>query len=118
MNKYFFLVSTAVVALFLFGTANAKVLGLKQRMAIIKALKIKGIVGENNKGFLEFRGKKRAAKVVAQENADRRKTYEDIAKKQGVSVEEVGRQRAIQIAAQAVAGVWLQNLDGTWYKKK
>ncbi|MFA6567823.1 MAG: DUF1318 domain-containing protein [Victivallales bacterium] len=89
-----------------------------QRLAIIKGLKIKGIVGENNKGLLEFRtGDKSAAAVVDEENADRSKKYADIAKKTGVSVADVGVQRAAQIAQVEVSGVLIQDAKGVWSRK-
>ena len=90
----------------------------KQRIAIIKGLKLKGIVGENNKGFLEFRGRKTAKNVVKKENNQRRKNYKAIAEKQGVSTEEVGRQRTLQNANNSPAGTWLQKADGSWFKKE
>jgi len=95
---------------------------IKQRMIarlpVIKALKDKGVVGENNKGYLEFVGqKKEQADVVAAENKDRRQVYEAIAKQQSTTVELVGRHRAAQIAEKAQPGEWLQDANGKWYKK-
>ena len=95
---------------------------IKQRMIsrlpLIQALKDKGIVGENNKGFLEFiGGKKEGADVVQAENKDREEVYAAIAKQQGTTVEVVGKHRAIQITKNARAGEWLQDGKGKWYKK-
>ncbi|MGD9281988.1 MAG: DUF1318 domain-containing protein, partial [Desulfobacterales bacterium] len=46
---------------------------MKQRLPVIKELKTKGIVGENNAGYLDFIGAKREnADVVAAENKDRK----------------------------------------------
>ncbi len=90
----------------------------KQRLAIIKGLKLNGAVGENNKGFLEFRtDDKKAAAVVDEENAERKKAYAEIAKKTGTSVDAVGAQRAAQIAKEESAGVWVQDAEGKWAKK-
>lgn len=89
------------------------------RLPVIKALKAKGIVGENNKGFLEFVGpKKEQQDVVAAENQDRAKVYNAIAKQQGTTAELVGKHRAVQIATKAQAGEWLQDANGKWYQKK
>lgn len=89
------------------------------RLPAIKALKAKGIVGENNKGFLEFVGqKKEQPDVVAAENQDRTKVYNAIAKQQGTTAELVGKHRAVQIAAKAQSGDWLQDANGKWYQKK
>ncbi len=95
---------------------------IKERMAAriptINELKNKGVIGENNKGFLEFREKKQPQKnIVNAENGDRKKVYQAIGKKQGASAALVGQRRAKAIAAKSKAGHWLQKPDGGWYKK-
>ena len=90
---------------------------MKDRLPTINALKQNGIVGENNKGFLEFRGGRKNADVVAAENADRKKVYEAIAKSQGTTVDLVGKRRALQLRNIARPGEWLQDEKGKWYKK-
>ena len=95
---------------------------IKQRMIarlpVIKSLKDKGLVGENNKGYLEFIGQKKEQQdVVAAENSDRKQVYEAIAKQQSTTAEVVGKHRAVQIADKAQAGEWLQDANGKWYKK-
>ena len=94
---------------------------LKERMLArvpeINALKAKGVVGENNQGYLEFRGQQEKAAVVEGENADRRQVYEAIAKQQGTAADLVGQRRALQIADSAGPGTWLQAADGAWRKK-
>ena len=108
----------------LIGIANLADAGIKERLAkrlpAINKLKASGLVGENNKGFLEPREKLSASdkKVVEEENADRRKIYEMLAKKLGQSVMLVQKRRAAQIAKRSKAGIWLQKPDGSWYKKK
>ena len=89
-----------------------------ERLPTIRALKGKGLVGENNKGYLEFvSSKQENADVVKAENEDRKKVYEAIAKQQGTTVELVGKHRAIQIANKAHAGELLQDANGKWFKK-
>jgi uncharacterized protein YdbL (DUF1318 family) len=89
------------------------------RLPEIKALKAKGLVGESNKGYLEFVGQQKEKQdVVTAENQDRQKVYQAISKQQGTTAELVGKHRAIQIAAKAQPGTWLQDADGKWYKKK
>ena len=89
------------------------------RLPEIKALKAKGLVGENNKGFLEFVGQQKEKQdVVTAENQDREKVYGAIAKQQKTTVELVGKHRAIQIATKAQPGEWLQDADGKWYRKE
>jgi uncharacterized protein YdbL (DUF1318 family) len=88
------------------------------RLPVIKALKGQGIVGENNKGYLEFVGqKKEKEEVVTAENKDRKLVYGAIAKQQGTTVEVVGQHRVVQIANKAQPGEWLQDANGKWYQK-
>jgi len=110
-----------VAALLLLAALPAAAQGLKERMAarlpVIDDLKARGIVGENNQGYLEFVGPPERAEVVAAENADRREVYAAIARQTGASPEAVGRQRATQIAQKSMPGVRLQKPDGTWHTK-
>jgi len=86
---------------------------MKNRLPLIVELKKKGIVGENNLGFLQFVGEtKEQENVVKEENNDRVKVYEAIAKQQGATADIVGKRRAIQI------GEWLQDEKGAWHQKK
>jgi hypothetical protein len=88
------------------------------RIPAINALKDQGIVGENNKGFLEFRSTdKQQQELVNAENRDRSAVYEAIGKSEGAAASLVGERRAKQIAASAASGHWLQQPDGTWFKK-
>lgn len=97
--------------------------GIKERLAkrlpVINKLKAAGLVGENNKGRLDVKGKLSPTekKVVDDENTDREKIYAMLAKKLGQSVDLVRKRRAAQIAERSKAGIWLQKADGTWYKK-
>ena len=91
---------------------------MTQRLSSVDALKSKGAIGENNRGFLEVRdGGGDAASVVSAENSDREAVYAAIAKQTGASAETVGKERAKRIAASSAAGVWVQKEDGTWAKK-
>jgi hypothetical protein len=90
----------------------------KARLPAIKALKSQGLVGENNRGLLEFRTANRSQKAVVEaENRDRMKVYDAIARKEGTTAEFVGQRRAQQIAAAASPKEWLQNQAGSWYQK-
>ena len=92
---------------------------MKQRLPVIIELKTKGIVGENNAGYLEFIGtKKEQADVVAAENEDRKTVYAAIGKQQGTTAELVGKRRALQIAKKANPGEWVQDASGKWLQKK
>lgn len=90
-----------------------------QRIPAIQALKSKGIIGEDNLGYLQFvSSAKEQEGVVNSENADRKAVYTAIANQQGASADLVGKRRAIQIAENAGAGEWLQDNAGKWYQKK
>lgn len=89
-----------------------------QRLPAITALKDKGLIGENSKGFLEYRTAQQPEKQTVQaENADRSSVYAAIAKKQGVKPTLVGQRRAKQIAEKGGSGHWFQRPNGEWYKK-
>ncbi len=127
MKTSFFRLVLLSVAL-LFGAApvalHAQDLGavkarMSQRLSKLDALKSKGVLGENNRGFVELRGGNDPAvgDVMAGENSDRGAVYAALAKQTGSTSEQVGRARAKQIAAGSASGVWLQHEDGSWYKK-
>lgn len=92
-----------------------------ERIPMIQALKAKGIIGENNQGYLETMPGSNASDndriVVNDENSDRKAVYTAIAKQQGVDISLVGRRRTLQIVENAAAGEWLQDGSGKWYKK-
>jgi len=91
---------------------------MKDRLPTLKALKVKGVVGENNQGYLEYLGKGRENEsTVAAENADRKKVYQAIATQQNVPLDVVERHRAAQIRENAEAGMWLEDAKGNWYQK-
>jgi len=91
---------------------------MKSRLPTITKLKAQGLIGENNRGLIEYRSAKRPHQnVINQENADRQKVYQSIAKKQGAKVALVGQHRAAQIAQRAHKGTWLQDAKGKWYRK-
>lgn len=100
--------------------AQAELQRMQDRLPQVDELRLTGLVGENNQGLLEPRSDLTAEQraVVNAENADRLSLYRQIARNQGVSVQEVGRQRAIRIAVQARSGVWLQNPAGEWFQKQ
>jgi uncharacterized protein YdbL (DUF1318 family) len=93
-----------------------------QRKPLLENMKTQGWIGENNLGFLAFRGDAEQSKeniqLVQAENEDRKTVYAEIAVKLNVIIEEVGKRRAVQIAALAAVGHWLQDAEGNWYQKK
>ncbi len=92
---------------------------MKARLPIIKTLKARNIIGENNRGYLEFIGNSRERQsVVMAENKDRRKIYAFIASQHGTEIDVVEKHRAAQIHKKADKGEWLQDAGGKWYRKQ
>jgi uncharacterized protein len=124
MRKNIFFVSSLFIfiacALFMVTVVHSA--SIKDRMAAripaINALMDQGAIGENNKGFLEYRtGSKPQQQIVADENSDRGIVYDAISKQQGAPAALVGERRAAMIVKNGQAGHWYQKPDGTWYKK-
>ena len=91
---------------------------MKQRLPAIAALKTKGIVGENNRGYLGFVASIRAQEVViAAENKDRKAIYTYFAKQQKTTLGNVEAIQAKRKAAKAKLGEFFQNSGGVWVKK-
>lgn len=121
INKSLILAAIAM-ALVIFSSGLLQADDLKTRMLerlpAITDLKARNIVGENNQGYLEILpGQSEGRDLVAAENKDRQRVYEQIAAGTGTTVEVVGRRRALQIAEKAAPGEWLQDGSGRWYQK-
>ncbi len=91
---------------------------MERRLPVLTQLKDKGVLGENNRGFLEYRVAQRPQlNLVNDENNDRRQVYESIAKKQGASVDRVGKRRARMLLEHGKPGQWFQRENGNWFQK-
>jgi uncharacterized protein len=91
---------------------------MSDRRGVIEQLKAEGLVGENNKGYLEFVGStKKNEDLVAAQNADRKVGYQLVADKQGVAVEQISAVRASYYAKKAEKGEWYQDSSGKWIQK-
>lgn len=103
--------------------AQAEENGIKQRIlqrvGTVDELKIKALVGENNKGLLEQRAMLAPAqtKVMNEENADRKALYAILAKRLGLSVTVVGQGRAESIRKKSAPRLWIQEPSGKWLQK-
>lgn len=103
--------------------AQAEENGIKQRIlqrvGTVDELKIKALVGENNKGLLEQRAMLAPAqtKVMNEENADRKALYAILAKRLGLSVTVVGQGRAESIRKKSAPKLWIQEPSGKWLQK-
>lgn len=120
LRRYSYLVITLLC--FFFVVPAAQSASVKDRMAAripeINSLKDKGLVGENNLGYLEYRTAARPnEELINAENKDRKSVYAAIGKNQGAAPDLVGKRRAKMIADSGVAGRWYEKADGTWYKK-
>ncbi|MCG6929729.1 MAG: YdbL family protein [Desulfofustis sp.] len=120
-NRIMFIAIVAAAALLLTGL-TAPAASIKDRMLeripAINALKDKGVIGENNRGYLEYRSAdKPEQQLVNDENSDRKAVYQSIAQQQKVDSVLVGQRRAKQIADIGQKGHWFQKPDGTWYQK-
>ncbi|MCJ8502287.1 YdbL family protein [Desulfatitalea alkaliphila] len=120
INKSLILAAIAM-ALVIFSSGLLQADDLKTRMLerlpAITDLKARNIVGENNQGYLEILpGQSEGRDLVAAENKDRQRVYEQIAARTGTTVEVVGQRRALQIAEKAAPGEWLQDRSGRWYQ--
>jgi uncharacterized protein len=91
---------------------------MKARLPVIAELKIQGIVGENNSGYLGFVTEQKSHEdVIAQENQDRKTIYSHIADQQNTQLVVVEKNRALQLAERAAPGTYIQKPDGSWVKK-
>ncbi|SDT84825.1 YdbL family protein [Desulfobacula phenolica] len=91
---------------------------MKQRLPAITGLKAKGIIGEDNRGYLGFVTAARELEdVIAAENQDRKAIYTHFAKQQNTSLEVVEKIQAKRKAEKADPGEFFQNQDGSWHKK-
>jgi uncharacterized protein YdbL (DUF1318 family) len=118
---------TSVTALLLAGTASASghALSLVDEMADLRArfesrdpqilaLKKTGTIGETYLGFLDAPGALpgEAQSLMADENTDRKKLYELIAKKEGATVEAVAERAARRNFNKAAKGEMLKTPTG------
>lgn len=89
-----------------------------QRLPAIADLKTKGVIGEDNRGYLGFvTGNRVMEEVIAAENTDRRSVYEIFAKQQKTGLDVVESVQGARKAEKANPGEFYQNRDGQWVKK-
>ena len=89
-----------------------------QRLPAIADLKTKGIIGEDNRGYLGYvTGNRAMEDVIAAENADRKTVYEIFAKQQNTGLDVVETVQGARKAEKANSGEFYQNREGQWIKK-
>ncbi len=111
-----------VVVCLIFTTQFVFAAGIKERMKarlpVIAGLKAKGIIGENNQGYLGFvTATKTEETVIAAENTDRKAIYSHFAKQQNTTVDVVEKIQAKRKAEKTKSGQFYQAADGKWVKK-
>lgn len=100
-----------------FAGVNESLAAMKKRLPQIVALKKSKAIGENNQGYLTVLKSSPQTAVVAAENSDRKVIYLSVAKKHGISVSQVGKQRAASIHKKASKGTMIQDSSGNWRSK-
>ena len=89
-----------------------------QRLPAIADLKTKGVIGEDNRGYLGYvTGNRAMEDVIAAENADRKTVYEIFAKQQNTGLDVVETVQGARKAEKANPGEFYQNREGNWIKK-
>ncbi len=107
------------------GTANdrdALKARFKERSTKLEALKKDGKVGETPKGILEavkpeYLKDASLKSFLSDENSDRKKLFEFIAKDTGTTPEKVAVRFAARHYERAKPGEYLQDTKGKWYQK-
>ncbi len=91
---------------------------MERRPQLTQARK-EGLIGENNKGFLEARAElgSELKNVVAAENADRLTIFREVAKRENSTPEFVGERFAVRVAERVPSGTLLQDSAGNWNAK-
>lgn len=102
-----------MAGLFWLGTAAAQAGPLDEPRA-------QGLIGERYDGYLEIRTNNPSSDLsalVRTTNRERRTLYEEVARQQNVSVQDVGIIYAAKIFEKSPPGYWFLAPDGTWKRK-
>ncbi len=122
MRRNYIIKTFMFVVCLIFTTQFVFAAGIKERMKarlpVIAALKAKGIIGENNQGYLGFVTATKADEaVITAENKDRKAIYSHFAKQQNTTVDVVEKVQAKRKAEKTKSGQFYQAADGKWIKK-
>ena len=80
--------------------------------------KSQGLVGEQTNGYLGIvKTSPDASALAKQGNAMRKAHYENIAKKNGISITEVAKMAAEKAMKATKKGLYIQTKSGKWIKK-
>ena len=86
----------------------------------LDAAKAKGLVGERADGYVGVVAAKASPEVqalAASVNAQRRATYEEIARKNGTVVDAVAARAGAKLIERAAPGEWVTDATGNWRRK-
>lgn len=84
----------------------------------LKQAKTQGLIGERQDGYLGVViTHSEASKIVNQINAKRKAKYQQLATKNGVSLQAVSKIAGQKAIAKTPVGQYIQSLDGKWIKK-
>jgi uncharacterized protein len=84
----------------------------------LDAAKRQGLVGEQPDGFLgTVRQTPESAELVRSVNQQRRQSYQDLAKRNGVSVDSVATLAGRKLIDRAAPGEYVKDASGRWVKR-
>jgi hypothetical protein len=84
----------------------------------LESAKRQGLVGEQSDGYLgTVRQSPEAAELARSVNQQRRQSYQDLAKRNGVSVDSVATLAGRKLVDRAPAGEYVRNAAGQWQRK-
>ncbi|MCC7146115.1 MAG: YdbL family protein [Phycisphaeraceae bacterium] len=95
----------------------------EERFPKLLALKDQGKIGETYQGLVEavkpeYQNDQTLSQLVNDENRDRRRLYEIVAKEQNTTPDRVAQRNAERNFRNASPEHWLKGSDGKWYQKK
>lgn len=123
MNKRYILKIHVLLVICLFVLSQVALAeGIKERMLsrlpAIAELKTRGIIGEDNQGYLGFvTGTREQESLISAENSDRKEVYNHFAKQQKTTLAVVEDIQAKRKVEKAKPGEFYQNENGQWIKK-
>ena len=93
---------------------------MKERLPSLVQAKDQGVVGEGTDGFVYVResGSEKIAKMVADENEDRKILFKAMSSKTGGSVEEVANKFSQALVQKSKKGHWFRKSSGEWMQRK
>lgn len=86
----------------------------------LETAKKTGLIGERADGFIGVVNANPAPELVAladSVNAQRRKRYEEVARKNGAPVDAVAALAGAKLIERVLPGQWVTDAEGNWYRK-